>query len=339
MTFLSDLLAGPDPLAERVSVSLMTTYACQFSCAYCQVLRRGVHTTKKVIDETISFLERSDSKKLELKFFGGEPLLKFDLVRYAVREAQKRLGAKKDLQYCLVTNGLSLDAAKIRFLEKLPFLVVFSFDGDALTHTAFRADAAGRPRHRTITGNLKRLINSKTDFFANIVVSPENLPALPRNLRHISGLGVTRMQLCYNGAVFWSGPDIMLLVKTIADFLNNPAGKHISFLNAAGESEPVALKTDMITDTDGRVYMDGAIFMEKRFPGARKCFLIGKIEELGKPEKVYAGRGEHLRRWLNAFTCAEEEKIFMSTLKAGAALRRLFSGPGKGMNAHRTSAP
>ena len=338
MTFLSSLLSGPDPLAERVSVSLMTTYACQLACAYCQVLRRGEHTTKQVIDETISFLGRSASEKLELKFFGGEPLLKFDLVKYAVLEAERRLGREKDLQYCLVTNGLALDAAKLRFLDKFPFLVVFSFDGDAPTHAAFRADAAGRARHALIAANLKRLIASDTDFFANIVVSPENLAALPRNLAYIAGLGVKRMQLCYNGAACWSDADILALVKTLAAFLDTPAAKEVAFLNATGEAEPVALKTDLIADTDGRVYMDGAIFMEKRFPGAREHFLIGKVGKLGRPEEVYAGRREHLARWRRAFTCGEEEKVFMSTLKAGAALRQLFTGRGK-PRGPRTTAP
>ena len=160
------------------------------------------------------------------------------------------------------------------------------------------------------------------------MVSPANLEALPRNLAYIAGLGVGRMQLCYNGALYWSDADILALVKKVAAFLDPPAAKRVAFLNASGEAEPVALKTDLITDTDGRVYMDGAIFMEKRFPGARKHFLIGKAGKLGRPEEVYAGRKEHLARWRAAFTCPEEERVFMSTLKAGAALRLLFTGRG-----------
>lgn len=336
MTFISSLLSGPDPLCERVSVSLMTTYACQLACAYCQVRRHNARTTEAVIDDAIDFLGRSASEKLELKFFGGEPLLEFGLLKYAVRRAQRRLGAVKDLQYCLVTNGIALDAEKLAFLSGLPALVVFSFDGDAATHDAFRSGASGSSRHAVIFRNLRRLAGSGTDFFANTVVSPGNLPSLPRNLAYIADLGVKRIQLCYNGAEFWSADDIMRLVKVLSLQTGALAEKGVTFLNASGDSEPVALKTDLIVDTDGQVYMDGAIFMEKRFPGARAGFLLGKASALGKPEDAYADRAEHLRRWRAAFTCAEEEKVFMSTLKAGAALRLLFRGTG---SAPRTTAP
>ena len=121
----------------------------------------------------------------------------------------------------------------------------------------------------------------------------------------------------------------MLLVRTLAGFMKSPAAAGVSFLNSSGGSEPVALKTDLIVDTDGLAYMDGAMFMEKRFPGGRRHFLLGKAAELGRPEDVYADRREHLRRWRRVCTCAEEKKIFLSSLKAGAALGLLFRRRGK----------
>jgi len=329
MSFLSSLLSGPARADDRLSVSLMLTYSCQLKCGYCQVLQRGSRITKKVIDGAVSFLGRSAKKKLELKFFGGEPLLEFELLKYAVTQAQRRLGAKKDLQYCLVTNGIGLDAAKIAYFKGLPSQVVFSFDGGAATHAAFRSGPGGNSHYKDISANLRLLAASGAYFFVNVVVSPENLRALRRNLEHIAGLGVKRIQLCYNGAAFWSGPDIMRLVRTLSAFRKSPAGKKVSFLNSSGDSEPVALHVDLIVDTDGLVYMDGAMFMEKRFPGGRRHFFIGKAAGLGRPEDVYADRREHLRRWRKVCACAEEKKVFLSSLKTGAALGLLFRGPGK----------
>lgn len=63
------------------SVMLMTTYECQLRCSYCRVRRGPRRMDERTARRGADLLLSSRAESLLLNFFGGEPLLAWDLVR------------------------------------------------------------------------------------------------------------------------------------------------------------------------------------------------------------------------------------------------------------------
>ncbi len=76
-------------------------------------------------------LENSGSRRnLELDFFGGEPLMNFDVVKQVVEYARSKEKAyNKNFRFTITTNGILLDDDKIEFINKEMSNVVLSIDG------------------------------------------------------------------------------------------------------------------------------------------------------------------------------------------------------------------
>lgn len=125
--------------AVRV-VSLMLTWACNLNCTYCfELYKRSdremtVEVAKRVLSEEFAtFTDRAECKQggyLKIDFFGGEPLLRFDLIR-EVTEWVVGLQLPFRVMLSVTSNGTLLDHAKQQWFEqnKAHIRVVLSVDG------------------------------------------------------------------------------------------------------------------------------------------------------------------------------------------------------------------
>ena len=102
----------------------------------------SLETAKKAIDFVIA--KSGNIKNLEMDFFGGEPLMNFDVVKETVKYArshEKKHG--KNFRFTLTTNGVLLDDEKIDFINKEIYDVVLSLDGRKETNDRFRLTKVG----------------------------------------------------------------------------------------------------------------------------------------------------------------------------------------------------
>lgn len=125
--------------AVRV-VSLMLTWACNLNCTYCfELFKRPdremtFEVAKRVLSEEFAtFAEREECKQggyLKIDFFGGEPLLRFDLIRL-VTEWVMTLNLPFRVMLSVTSNGTLLDEEKQRWFEahKEHIRIVLSVDG------------------------------------------------------------------------------------------------------------------------------------------------------------------------------------------------------------------
>ena len=101
-------------------------------------------------------------RNLEVDFFGGEPLMNFqvvkDLVAYA-RSVEKEHG--KNFRFTLTTNGLLIDDDVIEFANKEMSNVVLSLDGRKEIHDRFRVDYAGNGSWERIVPKFKKLVEAR----------------------------------------------------------------------------------------------------------------------------------------------------------------------------------
>ncbi|MGJ5814512.1 His-Xaa-Ser system radical SAM maturase HxsB [Paludibaculum fermentans] len=149
-------------LEQGVTLHIMVlTLRCEHSCQYCQVSRQTADRTTydmstASIERSLSFMMRFPGKHLTLEFQGGEPLLAFESLRYAVGVA-KELAAKhgKTISFVVCTNlAVSTDHI-FRYLRDENIKISTSLDGPAIVHNANRLRSGGSSYDVTIA-NIRR---------------------------------------------------------------------------------------------------------------------------------------------------------------------------------------
>ena len=131
-----------DALKQRTSgvvkaLCLHVAHTCNLNCAYCFASQGKYHGDRAIMSyevgkRALDFLvEHSGSRRnLEVDFFGGEPLMNFDVVKRLVAYARSIEGEKnKNFRFTLTTNGMLVDDDVIDFCNRECANVVLSLDG------------------------------------------------------------------------------------------------------------------------------------------------------------------------------------------------------------------
>ena len=153
------------------AMCLHISHDCNLRCKYCFASTGDFGTGRKLMPlETakaaIDFLlEKSVGREnLELDFFGGEPLMNFDVVKQTVayaRGKEKEYG--KHFRFTITTNGMLLDDDAIDFINKEMYNVVLSIDGRKEVNDRMRVRADGTGSYDRIVRNFKKLVEKRGD--------------------------------------------------------------------------------------------------------------------------------------------------------------------------------
>lgn len=152
------------------AICLHVAHGCNMDCEYCFAGKgdysgksgiMSLEVGKKALDYLV---ENSGARKhLEVDFFGGEPLINWDvckeLVKYG-RELEKQYN--KTFNFTLTTNGILIDEDVIEFTNKEMANVVLSMDGRRATHDRMRKTKTGDGTYNRITDKFKALVESRT---------------------------------------------------------------------------------------------------------------------------------------------------------------------------------
>lgn len=185
------LRAAPQVLQDSLTSSLLhlillPTEACNFRCTYCyEDFRLGrmqpwvLRGVKRLLEVRASGLER-----LELSWFGGEPLLARDLVLDVLEHAQAlaRVHPRMSIGSDITTNAWFLER---ELFERLLALGVnryqISFDGPRELHDLKRVRAGGQPSFERVWRNVLalRAVAGEFEVRVRIHVDRENCELLP----------------------------------------------------------------------------------------------------------------------------------------------------------------
>ncbi len=151
------------------AMCLLISQDCNLRCEYCFAETgdfgmgrslMSLETGKKAID---FLLEKSGNREnLELDFFGGEPLMNFDVVKEIVEYArmrEKEYG--KNFRFTVTTNGLLLTDDKIDFINKEMSNVVLSIDGRKCVNDRMRHRVDGTGCYDTIIEKFRKTVDSR----------------------------------------------------------------------------------------------------------------------------------------------------------------------------------
>ncbi|MBR6573813.1 MAG: thioether cross-link-forming SCIFF peptide maturase [Clostridia bacterium] len=151
------------------ALCLHVAHTCNLNCSYCFASQGKYHGDRAVMSfevgkRALDFLvENSGSRRnLEVDFFGGEPLMNFqvvkDLVAYA-RSIEQEKG--KNFRFTLTTNGMLVDDDVIEFANKECHNVVLSLDGRKEIHDRFRVDYNGKGSWETIVPKFQKFVEAR----------------------------------------------------------------------------------------------------------------------------------------------------------------------------------
>lgn len=151
------------------ALCLHVAHTCNLSCSYCFAAQGKYHgdqalMTFDVGKQALDFLIAHSGSRvnLEVDFFGGEPLMDWQVVKQLVAYAreQEPLHHKK-FRFTLTTNGVLIDDDVIAFANKEMHNVVLSLDGRKEVHDHLRKTHTGEGSYDLILPKFKRLVESR----------------------------------------------------------------------------------------------------------------------------------------------------------------------------------
>ncbi len=180
----ADIAAALEPAPVK-SMCLNIAHDCNLRCEYCFAAKGDFGKGRKLMPASVGkkaidfMLENSgDRHNLELDFFGGEPLMNFDVVKEVVayaREKEKAYG--KNFRFTITTNGMLLDDDKIDYINKEMSNVVLSIDGRKEVNDRVRYTAGNKGCYDVILPKYKKLVATRgdKDYYARGTFTKYNL--------------------------------------------------------------------------------------------------------------------------------------------------------------------
>lgn len=201
--------AAAVPTGSLLEVALVLTHACNLACTYCYTgekkrVRMAAATAERALALALT-TARERGARLQVGFFGGEPLIERDtLLAIASRARAEASTLPAGLSMQVTTNGTLLDAELVESLGRLGVHVAISVDGTAAQHDALRPMAGGQSSHAEVVAGLGHLLDARErwPFDAIAVVDPRTVTAMADGVRELCDRGVDAITLNMN----WGGP-------------------------------------------------------------------------------------------------------------------------------------
>ncbi|HWB76946.1 MAG TPA: radical SAM protein [Nannocystaceae bacterium] len=196
----------PQLRAETLDIGLVLTHACNLACTYCYTgekkrVRMPEAVAMRAVELAIDEAARN-GVKLQLSFFGGEPLLEHELV-LAVAHRARAHGHPLVMQ--LTTNGTLLTEALVEQLGALGVHLAISIDGTRAQQDAVRPLAGGGSSYDTTRRGLELLLAQRERFPFDViaVIDPTTVHRLGDGVRELLDLGVDALTLNTNFGGRW----------------------------------------------------------------------------------------------------------------------------------------
>ena len=153
------------------AMCLNVAHDCNLRCSYCfastgdfggERKLMTAETGKKAIDYLLKY--SGDRHNLEMDFFGGEPLMAFDVVKEVVDYARsKEKEYNKNFRFTITTNGMLLTDDKIDYINKEMYNVVLSLDGRKEVNDRMRFCVNGSGSYDIILPKFQKMAKERGD--------------------------------------------------------------------------------------------------------------------------------------------------------------------------------
>lgn len=186
------------------AMCLHVAHTCNLNCQYCFASQGQYHGERALMSfgvgkQALDFLIAQSGSRvnLEVDFFGGEPLMNWDVVKQLVeyaRSVEKERG--KNFRFTLTTNGMLIDDDVIDFANREMSNVVLSLDGRKEIHDRLRVDYAGNGSYERIVPKFQKLVEARgnKNYYMRGTFTHAN-PDFTKDLFHMADLGFTELSM------------------------------------------------------------------------------------------------------------------------------------------------
>jgi len=186
------------------ALCLHIAHACNLKCRYCFAEDGTYHQNRALMSaevgkQAIDFLIKNSGNRrnLEIDFFGGEPLMNFDVVKEIVEYARtEEAKHDKNFRFTITTNGLLLDDEKISYINENMHNVVLSLDGRKEVNDAMRLKYNGGGSYDDIVDKFVEFASSRnqTDYYVRGTFTKHNLD-FAKDVLHLADLGFKQISV------------------------------------------------------------------------------------------------------------------------------------------------
>ncbi len=186
------------------ALCLHVAHTCNLNCEYCFASQGKYHgdralMTLEVGKRALDFLVENSGKRknLEVDFFGGEPLMNWEVVKEIVRYGRElEKTHNKNFRFTLTTNGVLLNDDVIDFANREMHNVVLSLDGRREIHDRLRKTVNGKGSYDTIVPKFRHFIEKRGDrgYYMRGTFTHNNVD-FTNDIFHMADLGFTELSM------------------------------------------------------------------------------------------------------------------------------------------------
>ncbi len=186
------------------ALCLHVAHTCNLNCSYCFASQGKYHGDRAIMSlevgkRALDFLidHSAGRTNLEVDFFGGEPLMNFDMVKELVAYARTREAeCGKRFRFTLTTNGVLIDDDVIDFANREMSNVVLSLDGRKEVHDRYRVDYAGNGSWEKIVPKFQKLVAARgnKNYYMRGTFTHAN-PDFLKDIEEMLALGFTELSM------------------------------------------------------------------------------------------------------------------------------------------------
>lgn len=186
------------------ALCLHVAHTCNLTCDYC-FASQGKYQGERALmsfevgKQALDFLiaNSGSRRNLEVDFFGGEPLMDWEVVKQLVNYARSvEKEHNKNFRFTLTTNGLLVDDDVIEFANKEMHNVVLSLDGRKEVHDRLRRTVGGHGSYDVIVPKFQKFVQSRnnTGYYVRGTYTHDNID-FTNDIFHMADLGFTELSM------------------------------------------------------------------------------------------------------------------------------------------------
>jgi uncharacterized protein len=204
-----------------MNFTLSLTHDCNLACKYCYAGKKfkkdmTFTTAQRIVDFAMKI--SNEKSPVTFSFFGGESLLRFDLLKEIVEYIRdKEKAGNQPVSISVTSNGTILSEEILVFFKEQSIRLCISLDGPAHIHNINRRYKDGRGSFEDVVGNLQRALRRLGSVQVNAVYGPETINALPETFSFFRQLGVGSVHLNPNITAQWNAATCSSMLKNYSE--------------------------------------------------------------------------------------------------------------------------
>ena len=189
---------------EINNLVLHLTERCNMRCRYCFMTRGEENMSKGTAEKSVDFLLQNCGQYARVTFFGGEPLLEFELIQHVTEYIKNK--SNRPVMLDIVTNGTLLDGKFFEYADANSIHISISYDG--LLNGSNRIGEDGKPVP-DISGYKDEI--EKFGITSASVIDTDNIGIWHENVLHLRELGFRSMDFFINYSSQWQAEHIGIM--------------------------------------------------------------------------------------------------------------------------------